>query len=114
MTADDVATLVAATLFLLVPAVILWLKGKRLWATLGLITMWHWIPVFRLAKPGSWWSTRFYDDAKLQRAQVRFGSREPYIGYSPPDALEEFSADDIVLEDKVTRKAWEKAQRRKT
>ena len=40
MTAADVATLVAASLFLLVPAVILWLKGKRLWATLGLITMW--------------------------------------------------------------------------
>lgn len=62
--------LVAAVL--LVPSVVCWLKGKRLWATVGFITAWHWIPVFRLAKPDSWWARRYYDDRKMYRARLRF------------------------------------------
>jgi hypothetical protein len=53
--------------------VVLWLKGKRFWATIGWFTGWHVIPTFRLAKPRSWWARRFYDAAKMQRASDRFG-----------------------------------------
>jgi hypothetical protein len=60
---------------LVAPSVVCWLKGKRLWATLGIISQWHWIPTFRLAKPDSWWAGRFYDTYKMNLAKQRFGER---------------------------------------
>ncbi len=57
---------------LVVPSVICWLKGKRLWAILGFLTLWHWVPVFRLAKPSSWWAHTYYGPDKLARSIDRF------------------------------------------
>jgi hypothetical protein len=74
---SDVAVGLAVVAYLTVPSVICWLKGKKLWATLGFISGWHWIPVFRLAKPKSWWARRYYGDGKMQRARFRFPSDDP-------------------------------------
>jgi hypothetical protein len=93
------------------PSVVCWLKGKRWWAVLGFPTLWHWVPVFRLAKPDSWWARRYYDQDKLLRAQQRFGD-DPFAGPSvPTEAVDAFSEDDILLQDKTTRRAWKKAQK---
>jgi hypothetical protein len=54
------------------PSVVCWLKGKRLWATLGWLTWWHLIPMVRLASPGSWRARRYYGADKLARAHARF------------------------------------------
>jgi hypothetical protein len=107
----DVAIVVAVVALLIVPSVVCWLKGKKLWATLGFFTNWHWIPVIRLAKPDSWWARRFYDDEKMWRARARFSELPDDADAAPVEAVEEFSRDDIVYQDKVTRKAWEKAQK---
>jgi len=51
---------------------------KRKWASLvvGLISapVW-WVAGSRLARPNSWWARRFYDEAKIERARSRSGSR---------------------------------------
>ncbi len=65
-------TVVLVVLLYLVPGTVCWLKGKKLWATLGFLTAFHWIPTFRLARPGSWWACRYYSDNKLERARARF------------------------------------------
>jgi hypothetical protein len=110
----DALALLAVVAFLIVPSVICWLKGKKLWAVFGFITLWHWIPVFRLAKPDSWWATRYYDEEKLVRSRGRFAGPRS-LGAAAPSVLvvEDFTAQDIALQDKVTRKAWEKAQKQK-
>ena len=64
--------MLALIVLIVVPPVVCWLKGKRLWATLGFITGWHWIPVFRLAKPSSWWARKYYTRDKLARSNARF------------------------------------------
>lgn len=54
---------------------VLALKGKYWWAGFHLLLIGLWlfaIPMCRLAKPGSWWARRFYDDAKLRAARERF------------------------------------------
>ena len=63
---------VFAGVLLVAPAAICWLKGKRWWATLGLVTMWHWVPAVRLAKPASWWARKYYAGDKLARSHARF------------------------------------------
>jgi hypothetical protein len=95
------------------PSIVLWLKGKRLWATLGFITAWHWIPAFRLAKPDSWWAQRYYDEPKLLIAHARFAGASTAMPDAPGAAsVAEFSADEIAFQDKTTRRAWEKARKR--
>lgn len=49
-------------------------EGKWGYFLIGFIvhSAW-WIAAVRLAKPGSWWATRFYGGEKLARARVRFG-----------------------------------------
>jgi hypothetical protein len=68
------AAIVIVVLF--APSVVCWLKGKRAWAFWGFVTWLHWIPVFRLAKPESWWARRFYGDRKLARAFARFPTKQ--------------------------------------
>lgn len=101
------------TVTVVLPSVICWLKGKRFWAVLGILSLWHFIPMVRLAKPDSWWARRYYDDDKLLRSNARYG-RVP-AGYEYPDvaSLDEFSPEDIAFQDKITRKAWKKAQRQR-
>lgn len=53
---------------------------KRKWGSL--IVGFFFVPVWivaaiRLARPGSWWARRFYDESKLARGRSRAGSR-PY------------------------------------
>jgi hypothetical protein len=91
-------------------AVVCWLKGKRLWATLGFVTGWHVIPAVRLAKPDSWWSRRFYDEQKLRLAKARFFELDAPDDY---EDLAELSADEVMGMDKITRKAWEKENKRR-
>ncbi len=58
-----------------------WLLFLAGWLTIGLV---WWIASLRLARPGSWWARRFYGDAKLARAQRRYGltssTRSPPAG----------------------------------
>lgn len=61
------------------PMVITGLKGQWLlfaagWLTIG--TVW-WIAACRLARPGSWWDRRLYNEAKRQRARQRYGAPAP-------------------------------------
>ena len=113
-TVADIAAGLAVAALLLGPSVVCWLKGKRLWATLGFITQWHWIPVFRLAKPESWWARRYYDDEKMRRSRIRFNNDDPHPGReSASESPDAFSAEDVALEDKITRKAWAKAQKQR-
>jgi hypothetical protein len=107
-------SIVGILLFLLVPSIVNWLKGKRLWAILGFPTGWHWVPVFRLAKPDSWWARRFYDEEQLIAARVRFQTftaEDPLPPVRDVDAIEELTADEIRYHDKITQKAWRKAQK---
>ncbi len=98
-------------LWLVATAGVCWLKGKRLWATLGFLSGWHAVPAFRLAKPNSWWADRYYDEAKRQRALMRFGvDRVPEDYDFRPDASA-ISLEELAMQDKITRKAWAKAQR---
>ncbi len=99
-----------AVLFV-VPSVICWLKGKRLWAVLGSLSLWHLIPMVRMAKPGSWWASRYYDEEKELMARARFGI--PPRGYVAPNvsSVDDFTEDDIIFQDKTTRRAWEKARK---
>lgn len=58
------------------PSAITALKGQWAlfvagWLTLGMV---WWIAALRLARPGSWWSHRFYGPDKLARAQSRYGA----------------------------------------
>ena len=54
-------------------AVVTALKGKPWFLLLGLLITWFWVfGSFRLAKPQSWWSRRFYSGDKLQLSRVRF------------------------------------------
>ena len=53
--------------------VICWLKGKRGFAFLGVVVPFVWlIGAIRLAKPTSYWATRWYGDAKMAEAEQRF------------------------------------------
>lgn len=66
---------VALWLFVLVPGVVTALKGQWLFLVAGILVVglvWL-IVAFRLARPGSFWARRFYDDGKLRRAQARYG-----------------------------------------
>src|SRR5213075_479947 len=73
---------------LFAPSVVCWLKGKRWWATLGFFTGWHWIPVFRLAKPNSWWAPVLRRrEAAACQSPLRLGwsgSRRPVDGPGTP------------------------------
>jgi hypothetical protein len=66
----------------LTPAVVTGLKGQRLlfragFATVGFVWL---IAAFRLARPGSWWARRFYDEEKLRRARTRYPDADPAAG----------------------------------
>jgi uncharacterized paraquat-inducible protein A len=53
--------------------VVCWLKGKRGSAFLGVVIPFVWlIGAIRLAKPTSYWATRWYSDAKMTEAEQRF------------------------------------------
>ena len=61
---------------LIIPGTITWLKGQRALLATGLLAgglVW-WITAMRLARPGSWWAERFYDEAKLARSVERYGT----------------------------------------
>lgn len=74
-----VAILYAVLLWLVLivaPASVTGMKGQWMLFVAGFITVgavW-WIAAFRLARPGSWWARRFYDDGKLARAERRYGA----------------------------------------
>ena len=62
-------------ILVIAPATVTGLKGQ--WAllaagflTIGFVWM---IAAFRLARPDSWWSRRFYGPDKMVRAQHRYG-----------------------------------------
>ena len=64
-----------------IPAGITLSKGHRGAFFLGFLVVgmvWV-IAACRLARPTSWWARRFYDPAKLRRAEERFG-----VGPSAP------------------------------
>ena len=62
----------------LVPAAITLLKGHlpTFFAGLLLIGLVWIVAAFRLARPGSWWARRFYDERKMWRAVARYGAVE--------------------------------------
>lgn len=101
----------AALAWVVATAVVCWLKGKRLWATLGFLSNWHAIPAFRLAKPNSWWADRFYDEEKQRRALLRFGLQDVPDDYEFDPEATMLSDEDLALQDKITRKAWAKARK---
>jgi hypothetical protein len=50
-----------------------WLKGKRGFAFLGIVIPFVWlIGAIRLAKPTSYWATRWYSYGKMAEAEQRF------------------------------------------
>jgi hypothetical protein len=114
MTAVYAAAVLAYIALWFGTAVICWLKGKHLWATLGLFTGWHVIPAIRLAKPDSWWAERRYDADKLDRAKARFGHGVPdHVAGGDYDELAELSPEEVAGMDKITRRAWEKERKRR-
>lgn len=54
---------------------VIYLKGRP-WLAVGSFfgIPFCWWAAFRLAKPGSWWAERYYDDQKMNRAIKRFGA----------------------------------------
>lgn len=109
--AGPLVTALAGLFWLVATAVVCWLKGKRLWATLGFFSGWHAVPAFRLAKPNSWWAQRYCDEAKRHRALMRFGLNEVPEKYDFRPEASEISLEELAMQDKITRKAWAKAQR---
>jgi hypothetical protein len=66
----------AGLIGLLFPIVVTALKGKWGLVLLGfLITIPWFIGAVRLAKPGSWWARKLYDERQLERANIRFDQR---------------------------------------
>lgn len=66
---------VALWLFVLIPGLVTAMKGQWLFLVVGVLAgglVWL-IVAFRLARPGSFWARRFYDETKLRRAQARYG-----------------------------------------
>ncbi len=58
-------------------AVVCALKGKLMWAVVGVyVSPVALIGAWRLAKPGSWWAGRRYDAAKLARSRSRYAGEE--------------------------------------
>lgn len=107
-TVATAAGVVALLLIIFVPSIVCWLKGKKLWATVGFFIGWHWIPAFRLAKPRSWWARRYYGEDKMRRSRARFDDDDdPYEGReAPAEVRQEFSADDASRSDcRSTRRA---------
>jgi hypothetical protein len=52
---------------------ICWLKGKRGFAFLGVVIPFVWLTgAIRLAKPTSYWATRWYGDVKMVEAEQRY------------------------------------------
>jgi nitrate reductase NapE component len=72
--ASDITGLTIVLLVLvIIPIVVLALKGKFGMIALGLFIHPCWrVGAIRLAKPDSYWAERFYDPAKLRRARIRF------------------------------------------
>jgi hypothetical protein len=53
------------------------LKGKYVFAVVGLLFTWFWIiGATRLAKPDSWWARHRYDASKLERSVERFKAQK--------------------------------------
>ena len=78
-TAYSVVLVIAIAALWIAPIVINWLKGKKVFAVLavfafvGLVPLViAWVGTVRLAKPGSWWSRRYYDEDKIRRSRERF------------------------------------------
>ena len=93
-------------------AAVCWLKGKRLWATIGFVTGWHVIPAIRLAKPDSWWARKYYGPEKLKQANARFGLGVPeHVMRGEYGSLQDLSPDEVAGMDRITRKAWKKEQK---
>lgn len=66
---------VLVAILLLIPGAVTLLKGQTALFLVGFLTLalvWT-IAAFRLARPGSWWARRFYDDEKTARAGRRYG-----------------------------------------
>jgi hypothetical protein len=72
---------IAVVLISLVPAgIVTGLKGRWTVILAGLLLVFPlwWYTAFAYAAPGSWWSRRFYGEAKLERArayQARWAAR---------------------------------------
>lgn len=66
---------VVYALLAVLPGAVTWLKGQRLIFVVGLLfggILWI-VSAFRLARPSSWWSKRYYGGRKLERAVRRYG-----------------------------------------
>lgn len=62
-------------LLAVLPGAVTLLKGQRLIFVVGLLLggiLWI-VSAFRLARPSSWWSKRYYRGRKLERAVRRYG-----------------------------------------
>jgi hypothetical protein len=56
------------------PAIICGMKGKWWFGVLGLFLtpIFSWVGMCRLAKPGSYWDSKYYGHHKMQRSWERF------------------------------------------
>ena len=61
---------------IVLPGAVTWLKGQRalFWAGLLLMGLVWSVAALRLARPNSWWATRFYGERKLLRARRRYAA----------------------------------------
>jgi hypothetical protein len=74
---EGVVGLVVSHAIGLALAIVCALKGKLMWAVVGVyVSPVALIGAWRLAKPGSWWAGRRYDEAKLARARERYAGEE--------------------------------------
>jgi|HubBroStandDraft_4_1064222.scaffolds.fasta_scaffold51563_3 hypothetical protein len=86
------------------------MKGKW-WTLLGWlvpIVMLSWpVCAIRLAKPGSFWARRWYEDDEMMKAEQRF-SNGPNDSEPPPlphpQDSEPWPEEDSVLQDRLTRR----------
>lgn len=73
--ARDFASVAATVAFGAMWAVVCLLKGKLMWAVVGVyVGPVAVVGALRLAKPDSWWARRRYDEAKLARSHARYAS----------------------------------------
>jgi len=64
--------------------IVCFMKGKLIWGVLGLyLSPIAIVAALRLARPGSWWARKRYDEAKLERSRQRYRGEEKIV---KPDA----------------------------
>jgi hypothetical protein len=90
MSAEIIGTVIGAVVLILWPINVTVNALKRKWGFVAfavLTSPWATIGTVRLARPGSWWYRKVYDDVKRARADLRYGDSYWPKSYVRPEPL---------------------------